>query len=111
MLPGTAETERHVQIALGIDERLSLRDFWVSFSVDYEGANPTDLAEAIEHLVSALDEWLSQVAPGEMVSEQRFEINGWSFVARAAPKGVLARERGGTVVANPYPAIAYWPGT
>ena len=100
--------ERHVELALTLDEELENRGFWITFRiVDVPNGKHPDVNRA---LVDELDAWLASMddLPVGEIEERDFEIGSFLFNVRVARKGDRVRERGGTVIANPYPALAYW---
>jgi len=102
------EVERHTHTALTLDEKVENRRFWLSFDVDdVERGAERDVAGALAGQVDAWLETLDDSNAGE-VTEREFDLGGWRFTIRVAPKGQRVRERGGTIIANPYPAFAYW---
>lgn len=106
-----SEVDRHVDVAQSLDENVTNRSFWVSFQV-VSAPEEIDPAAAAA-LVLEVDDWLWELEDHDPLGlvERRFAIECFVFGVRAAPKRPRARARGGTIIANPYPTFAHWPGS
>src|SRR4051794_3007547 len=109
MTLSTEDLERHRAVAYAIDSHLRHRDYWIHLDVTAEGQH--DPEQAATEFVPKLDQWLDMLGqPQQHQSEAEFDAAGVHLEVKVFAKGDTSLRQGGTIVANPVPAFAYWTG-
>lgn len=95
----------HREIAAGLEDGLTHRDFWVWIAIYDESDPATELP--LESFVLAVDAWLGNLNSAYQepvkVEATTLEGDGWTLAVRAFPKN---KKDATIVVGNPVPAFA-----